>query len=167
MPPNSRCRCSPWPSQMCLRWRCKPCRLDQCDGALRRCPHVVFSFACEYMGVGQHQWYRVGVGAPPILVYFSGDWDVHWGYRALTHSHISEWPGLDFPNDEKQGGVSILGILLYPLYRQHQSRKQGDLFHTPYSHHFPRKASETHIFVFVSFFRCYPGFCLCPAHSFS
>ena len=21
-----------------------------------------------------------GVGAPPILVYFSGDWDVHWGY---------------------------------------------------------------------------------------
>ena len=19
-------------------------------------------------------------GAPPILVYFSGDWDVHWGY---------------------------------------------------------------------------------------
>ena len=21
-----------------------------------------------------------GVGAPLILVYFSGDWDVHWGY---------------------------------------------------------------------------------------
>ena len=27
--------------------------------------------------VGQNQWYHVGVGAPPILVYFSGDWDVH------------------------------------------------------------------------------------------
>ena len=26
------------------------------------------------------QWYHFGVGAPPILVYFSGDWDVHWGY---------------------------------------------------------------------------------------
>ena len=23
---------------------------------------------------------RFGVGAPPILVYFSWDWDVHWGY---------------------------------------------------------------------------------------
>ena len=25
-------------------------------------------------------WDPFGVGAPPILVYFSGDWDVHWGY---------------------------------------------------------------------------------------
>ena len=23
---------------------------------------------------------------PPILVYFRGDWDVHWGYGDLTHS---------------------------------------------------------------------------------
>ena len=29
-----------------------------------------------------------GVGAPPILVYFSGDWEVHWGYRLLTHGRI-------------------------------------------------------------------------------
>ena len=40
------------------------------------------------MAVGQHQWYHFGVGPPPILVYFSGDWDVHWGYGVLTHSHI-------------------------------------------------------------------------------
>ena len=40
------------------------------------------------MAVGQHQWYHFGVGAPPILVYFSGDWDVDWGYGALTHSHM-------------------------------------------------------------------------------
>ena len=39
-----------------------------------------------YMAVGQHQWYHVGVGAPLILVYFSGDWDVHWGYGVLTHA---------------------------------------------------------------------------------
>ena len=26
-----------------------------------------------------------GVGASPILVYFSGDWDVRWGYGILTH----------------------------------------------------------------------------------
>ena len=33
------------------------------------------------LAVGQHQWYHFGVGAPPILVYFSGDWDVHGGVR--------------------------------------------------------------------------------------
>ena len=36
----------------------------------------------------QNQWYHFGIGAPPILVYFSGDWDVHWGYRVLTNGHI-------------------------------------------------------------------------------
>ena len=32
------------------------------------------------MALGQNQWHHVGVGAPPILVYFSGDWDVYRGY---------------------------------------------------------------------------------------
>ena len=32
------------------------------------------------MAVGQNQSCHFGVGAPPILVYFSRDWDVHWGY---------------------------------------------------------------------------------------
>ena len=41
-----------------------------------------------YMAVGQNQWHHFGVGAPPILVYFSGDWDVHWWYEILTHGHI-------------------------------------------------------------------------------
>ena len=39
-------------------------------------------------GMGQNQWYHFGVGAPPIVVYFSGDWDVHWGYGLLTHGHV-------------------------------------------------------------------------------
>ena len=30
--------------------------------------------ACSAMGVGQNQWYHFGVGGPPILVYFIGDW---------------------------------------------------------------------------------------------
>ena len=30
----------------------------------------------------------LGVGAPPIFVYFSGDWDVHWGYGLLTHDQM-------------------------------------------------------------------------------
>ena len=29
-----------------------------------------------------------GVGAPPILVHFSGGWDVHWGYGILTHGQV-------------------------------------------------------------------------------
>ena len=40
------------------------------------------------MAVGQNQWYHFGVGAPPILVYFSGSWDVHWGYGLLAHGHM-------------------------------------------------------------------------------
>ena len=41
-----------------------------------------------HVAVGQNQWCHFGVGAPPILVYFSGDWDVHWGYCVLTHGHV-------------------------------------------------------------------------------
>ena len=33
--------------------------------------------------MGQNQWYNFGVGAPPSLVYFSGDWDVHCHMVAL------------------------------------------------------------------------------------
>ena len=40
------------------------------------------------LAVGQNQWYHFGVGAPPILVYFSGSWDVYWGYGLLTHGHF-------------------------------------------------------------------------------
>ena len=41
-----------------------------------------------HVAVGQNQWYHFGVGAPPILVNFSGDWDVHSGYGILTHGHL-------------------------------------------------------------------------------
>ena len=33
-------------------------------------PHHVEKHPC------QHQWYHSGIGAPPVLVFFSGDWDV-------------------------------------------------------------------------------------------
>ena len=33
-----------------------------------------------HVAVGQDQWYHFRVGAPPILIYSGGDWDVHWGY---------------------------------------------------------------------------------------
>ena len=42
------------------------------------------------MAVGQNQWYHFGVGAPPIFVYFSWDWDVHWGYDL----DFDPWPNV-------------------------------------------------------------------------
>ena len=46
----------------------------------------------SHLAVGQNQWYHFGVGAPPSLVYFSGDfsgdWDVHWG----SDLDFDPWP---------------------------------------------------------------------------
>ena len=38
---------------------------------------VLSLIVCLHVAVGQNQWYHFGVGTPPMLVYFSGDWDVH------------------------------------------------------------------------------------------
>ena len=51
----------------------------------------------RFMPVFKSLWVKTigtsfGVAAPPILVYFSGDWDVHWGYRILTHGQIGLHP---------------------------------------------------------------------------
>ena len=50
--------------------------------------HSCNSWKNSEVAVGQNQWYHFGVGPPPILVYFSGDWDVHWGYKLLTHGQV-------------------------------------------------------------------------------
>ena len=39
--------------------------------------------------MGENQWYHFGVGVPPISVYSSEDWDVHWGYGILTHGPLN------------------------------------------------------------------------------
>ena len=46
----------------------------------RKMTHVTRASTYTQVAVGQNQWYQFGVGAPPILVDFSWDWDVHWGY---------------------------------------------------------------------------------------
>ena len=55
-------------------------------------------FQVPQMAAGQNQWCHFGVGAPPILVYFSGDWDAHWGYGVLT-----PWPSGTPRNIEQEG----------------------------------------------------------------
>ena len=48
--------------------------------------HGVKSFSDQSCGC-QNQWYQFGVGESTthFRTYFSGDWDVHWGYGILTH----------------------------------------------------------------------------------
>ena len=52
--------------------------------------------------------YHFGVGAPPILVYFSGDWDVHWGYGLLTHGHVNVSGGGGFLQLRAEGSFCHL-----------------------------------------------------------
>ena len=66
------------PTSLPRRWAKLLWRLD----ALKRC----------YLAVGQNQWYHFGVAAPPILVYFSGDWDVYWGVPPPTKPEASQTP---------------------------------------------------------------------------
>ena len=47
--------------------------LDKGDAA----PKLLIFLETGHVAVGQNPWYHFGVGAPPILVNFSGDWDVH------------------------------------------------------------------------------------------
>ena len=66
-------------------------------------PHLMMSTKgsrTHYNPSTHNQWYH-GVGAPPILVYFSGDWDVHWRYGMLTHGHIN--PPCFNRNPKKKG----------------------------------------------------------------
>ena len=51
------------------------------------------------------------VGAPPILVYFSGDWDAHWGYGILTHGQMGN-PG---PSVEVRT-VEFFALLAFALH---------------------------------------------------
>ena len=62
-----------------------------------------------HMAVAQNQWYHFGVGAPPILVYFSGDWDVHWGYDL----DFDPWPHGSRP---LLGGKVTVSSLHFPSH---------------------------------------------------
>ena len=55
----------------------------------RQCQQMTINIGNFSHGCGcQNQWDHFGGGAPPILVYFSWDWDVHRGYGILTHGHM-------------------------------------------------------------------------------
>ena len=52
---------------------------------------------------------KLRVGAPPILVYFSGDWDVHGGYGILSHGPMAIWKTGTGQRDGDQQLESLLG----------------------------------------------------------
>ena len=100
--------------KFCVHWQCEGSRnqglasrpyqnlaqaspRDECNfpsAAIRR-------EAISHMAVGQNQWCHFGVGAPPILVSFSGDWDVPWGYDL----DFDPWPYRQ-PSYQQQIGIS-------------------------------------------------------------
>ena len=55
-------------------------------------PRLFLVELTQYLGLrggcGSKPMVPFGVGAPPILVYSTGDWDVHWGYGTLTHGQV-------------------------------------------------------------------------------
>ena len=69
---------------------------------------MVGSLHSNSMAVGQNQWDPIlgWVNSPLILVYFSGDRDVHWWYGPLTRGHVyvcvSFWFSVSFkPTPER------------------------------------------------------------------
>ena len=62
------------------------------------------------MAVGQHQWNHFGVGAPPILAYFSWDWHVPWGYDL----DVDPWPNLCGASNEWKEATAPWGEQLAP-----------------------------------------------------
>ena len=79
-------------------FRAKQVGADICLFGIREVLMVAkLEFACSagsrqlerrHLAVGENQRCHFGIGAPPILVYFSGDWDVHWGYDL----DVDPWP---------------------------------------------------------------------------
>ena len=71
-----------------------------------------------------------GVGAPSILVYFSGDWDVHWGYDLDSDPWPYDQTGLlafALLNTEGTGsGHGLFPTVLQPVSLSLQSERETE-----------------------------------------
>ena len=100
--------------------RCSRLRMKRASRVLDITPKEVSHQMCTRgdVAVGQNQWYHFGVGAPPVLVYFSGDWDVHWGNWRLT---MAMW--VCFKNTTLQRKICHLP-LTFPWPPQQETQKK-------------------------------------------
>ena len=87
----------------------------------------------KHMTVGQNQWYHFGVGAPPILVYFSGARDVHRGYGTLTHGHMFK-QRFGQPGDLVGPGASKLCTVLVGVLSKEMMETFGMFFRQMHTH---------------------------------
>ena len=86
------------------------------------------------------------MNSPPILVYFSGDWDVHWGYDLA----FDPWPHGEkgeFRNSEEQGGTKLLAAVYGPRQAENRTRAEGqlsvDLQFAPFAGDFSKEEGES------------------------
>ena len=56
---------------------------------------------CRSKLMGSH----LGIGAPPILVHLSGDWDVHKGYGIVTHGYMRSLSQNETPRRTRRVGL--------------------------------------------------------------
>ena len=77
----------PFPEVGCRAAKGATVKLREGQACLQRAASfpVPFSMGKVEMAVGQNQWQHFGVGefTTHVRTYFSGDWDVHWGYGIL------------------------------------------------------------------------------------
>ena len=73
---------------------------------------VTACVALQHVAMVQNQWHHVGIGVPPSLIYFSGDWDAHWGYGVLTDGHVSGH-GEHFANLPADSSASRSSCMLF------------------------------------------------------
>ena len=85
--------------------------------------------------------YHLGVGAPPIPVYF-GDWDVHWGYGILTHDHITRCHESTSPSGIE--GTSSVSWGTQPYVSLCVCQNTGDVKTCVFPFGFPLPSTNTH-----------------------
>ena len=56
--------------------------------------HLCENTGCKSKPMGSN--FGVGEFTTHFGLYFSGDWDVHWGYGLLTHGHLPQADLLTF-----------------------------------------------------------------------
>ena len=75
-----------------------------------RCKRQMLKKMRTHMAIGQNLWYHIWVDEHPFTSYF----DVHQGYRVLTHCHIFEAVPFNHPFIDGTSKKKTIRITAYP-----------------------------------------------------